>query len=148
MPGLVPFNRNYPNILSTGFGDFYNMLDDFFSDSLPLRRTLINDTFKVDVQENEKSYVVEAELPGVQKNEIGLSVEEGRLQISVKREEETEDKKSNYLHRERRFTSMSRNIYLGDADGSGIKAQLDNGVLCIVVPKKEKEESVLKIEVE
>ena len=67
MAGLVPFNRKITNTLSNGFEDFYNMLDDFFTDNLPTRRSLDRDTFKIDVEEKEKEYQVKAELPGVKK---------------------------------------------------------------------------------
>lgn len=50
MAGLVPFNRNKLSVRPTGgFEDFYNMLDDFFSDRWFPRRSLAADTFKVDV---------------------------------------------------------------------------------------------------
>ena len=83
MAGLVPFNRRNNDLMSTGFEDFHNMLDDFFTNSWPLRRSLAGDTFKIDIQDNEKEYVVEAELPGIQKNDVNVSMEEGRLIISV-----------------------------------------------------------------
>ena len=92
------------------------MLDDFFSDSWPFRRSLVGDTFKLDVQDNEKEYTVEAELPGIKKSEIDVSLDEGRLQITVNKNEDTEDKGKNYIHRERRCSTMTRNIYLADSD--------------------------------
>ena len=53
MAGLVPFNKKNKEIsTNTGFEDFYNVLDDFFSNDWPLRRTLTHDTFKVDVEDN------------------------------------------------------------------------------------------------
>ena len=79
--------------MSTGFEDFHNMLDDFFTNSWPLRRSLAGDTFKIDVQDNEKEYVVEAELPGIQKNDVNVSLEEGRLSISVNKQEVKEEQK-------------------------------------------------------
>lgn len=145
MAGLVPFNRKSSSLMTGGFDDFYNMLDDFFSSP---RRTLAGDTFKVDVQENEKDYLIEAELPGVKKDEIEVSLNEGRLGISIKREENIEEEKKNYIHKERRYSSMSRSVYLKDAGGEGVKAKLDNGVLTIFVPKLEKKETALKVDIE
>jgi len=57
-----------------GFEDFYNMLDDFFSGSLLQSRSLGRDTFKIDIEETEKEYLVVAEIPGVKKDEINLNV--------------------------------------------------------------------------
>ncbi|KOA18643.1 hypothetical protein CLHOM_29270 [Clostridium homopropionicum DSM 5847] len=70
MAGLVPFNKKKGDLLNTGFKDFYNMLDDFFTDNWPSRRSLERDTFKVDVQEKDNEYLIEAELPGVKKEEV------------------------------------------------------------------------------
>lgn len=148
MTGLVPFNRKNTGLLSTGFEDFYNMLDDFFSDNWSPRRSLERDTFKINVQQNGGEYLVEAELPGVNKEEIDLDLNEGRLTISVKREEKVNEEKKNYIHRESRYTSMSRSIYLADADSKGIKARLDNGLLSITVPRQEKSVKAEKIAIE
>lgn len=147
MTGLVPFNRRNTGLLSTGFEDFYNMLDDFF-DSWSPRRSLERDTFKINVQQNESEYLIEAELPGVKKDEIDVDLNEGRLTISVKREEKINEEKKNYIHRESRFASMSRSIYLADAESNGIKAKLDNGILNITVPRQEKAVKSQKIEIE
>ena len=148
MTGLVPFNRKRSDLLSTGFDDFQNMLDDFFTDGWPSRRSLAGDTFKIDVQEKEKEYIIEAEVPGVQKNEVDIAIEEGRLKIAINKVERTDEKNENYIHRERRYSSMQRNIMLADADSAGIKATLQDGVLSIKVPKKEKTDSSKKIEIE
>jgi HSP20 family protein len=148
MTKLVPFNRRNAGLLSTGFEDFHNMLDDFFSDNWWPWRSLERDTFKINVQQNEKDYLVEAELPGVNKDEIDLSLDEGRLTISVKREEQINEEKKNYIHRESRFSSMSRSIYLADADSQDIKAKLENGVLSILVPRQDRSNKAQRIEIQ
>ncbi|SHI11235.1 HSP20 family protein [Sporobacter termitidis DSM 10068] len=148
MAGLVPFNRRRSDVMSAGFDSFQNMLDDFFAESWPFRRSLLGDTFKLDVQDNSTEYLIEAELPGVKKEDIGISLNEGRLNISVNKDETVEETNKNYLHKERRYTSMSRNIMLGDADAAGIKAKLDNGVLSISVPKKPKPDNSVVIDID
>ena len=145
MAGLVPFNRR--NSLNTGFSDVHDMLDDFFNLNWPTQRNLMHDTFKMDVEETEKEYVISAELPGIDKEEIGLDLAEGRLSISVKREENKNEEKKNFIHKERRFASMSRSVYLSDADAENISAKLDNGVLCVTVPKQEKTKRMRKIDI-
>ncbi|HAN21330.1 MAG: heat-shock protein Hsp20 [Clostridiales bacterium GWF2_36_10] len=146
MASLIPFNRNQ-NYFNTGFNEFYNMLDDFFADSRP-GRNLARDTFKVDVCDNEKEFNVICDMPGVKKDEINLAINEGHLNITVGRNEEKEEKKDNYLHRERRSSSMTRSIYLGDIDQAGIRAKLEEGVLSINVPKKAKVDTTKRIEIE
>jgi len=148
MAELVPFNRNIMSFRPTGFVEFYNMLDDFFTDTRSPRRSLSTDTFKVDVQENEKEYYIEAELPGVKKDEINLELNEGKLTISVNREENSEQVTKTYIHRERRYSSMQRAIYLKDAKIDNIKARLEEGVLNITVPKQAQIENKLKIDIE
>lgn len=148
MAGLVPFNRKNTNALSTGFDDFQNMLDDFFSDGWPIRRSLAADTFKVDVEDRGNEYAVEAEMPGVDKRDVTIRMNDKRLTIAVKKSDEVEEKKKNYIHKERRYCSMSRSIYLTDASAEGIKAKLNDGVLHVTVPKKEAETSGQSIEIE
>ena len=148
MSSLIPFNRKRADLFSPGFEDFHNMLDDFFSEGWPFRRSLAGDTFKVDVLDKEKEYLVEAELPGVHRDEINLSLDDGRLTISVSKEECSEEENKNYIHRERRYSSMSRNIFLANADAEDIKAKLEDGVLAVTIPKKEKPDNSIKIEIE
>lgn len=149
MSGMIPFNRNRKTELqNAGYDTLYrNMLDDFFSDGFPFRRNLLNDTFKLDVREDEKAYTVAAELPGVKKEEINLAIEEGKLSIRVSRDENSEDKSGNYIHKERRYCSMERNIYLADAEESAVKAELKDGVLTIEVPRREKKDKSVRIDV-
>ncbi len=147
MAGLVPFNRRNSDLLNTGF-NFDNMLDDFFADGWPFRRSLVADTFKIDVQENKTEYIVEAELPGAVRDDISISLNEGRLNIAFNKTENIEETDKNYIHRERRTTSMSRSVILADADTEGIKAKLDNGVLSVTVPKKTKPDNSVVIDIE
>jgi len=147
MAGLIPFNRKN-DITTSAIEDFRNMLDDFFADAWPFRRSLSADTFKIDVQDNKTEYVVEAELPGVRKEDLSITLDDGRLTIAAAKNETIEEKNKNYIHTERRYSSMSRSIMLADAESSGIKAKLDNGLLTVCVPKKNKPSSQIVIDVE
>ena len=148
MASLIPFNRRNTDLINTGFDELYNMLDDFFTESFMPSRSLARDTFKVDVQENEKEYIVEAELPGAEKDEIKLELNDGRLNISVEREEKSEEEKKNYIHKERRYSSMCRSIYLQDVESKNATAKLENGVLTVNIPKIEKVDNTKLIEIE
>jgi len=147
MAGLIPFNKRR-NALSTGFDDFYNALDDFFSDNWFSNRSLMRDTFKIDVKETEQDYIIEAEVPGARKEQIDLSLNEGYLTISIKKEEINNEESPNYIHRERRLSSMSRSIRLADAKPDGVKAKLENGLLMIKVEKEAKPNNAYKIDIE
>jgi len=148
MSSLIPFNQNSSSWLPSHFDGF---LDDFFSDSfLPSMpaRSLMRDTFKVDISENEKEYVVEAEMPGISKKDVDINFNEGKLILSVNKEESEDKSDKNYVHRERRSMSMARSIYLADADEEAVKAKLENGMLEITVPKKTKESNSKKITID
>ena len=148
MAGLIPFNRKQNDLMNIGFDDFSNMLDDFFTGSWPIQRSLAGDTFKIDIQDNDTEYTIEAELPGVKKEDVEITLNDGRLNLSVKIEEVSENKSKKYIHRERKYAQMSRSILLADADDEGIKAKLEEGVLTIQVPKKQHEDTSKRIMIE
>lgn len=149
MSGLTPFNRkNSLTSAGSGFEDFYNVLDDFFSDSLMPKRNLLRDTFKIDIEEKEHEYLIEAEVPGIQKEEIDVSIEGDNLLIKVDRQEEVDNSQKNYIHRERRVSSMGRRVKLVNANLDEIKAKIEDGVLHIIVPKNQKVVNSRKIMIE
>lgn len=151
MSGLVPFNRKNRSLISRDFdefGDFYNMIDDFFNSNWMSKRNFMRDTFKVDVQEEADKYLVEAEMPGIDKKNINIEIDEGNLRVSAVTEENINEEKKNYIHRERRRSSMSRSIYLKDAKSEDIKASLENGVLKITVPKESRSNNSIKIDID
>ena len=148
MSGFIPFNRKNNNLARTGAGyeDFYNMLDDFFTDGVLPGRNLLRDTFKIDILEKDAEYIVEAELPGFRKEEIDLNIEDENLCITVNRSEEA-SKGKNFIHRERRATSMNRRVRLAGAKLDQITAKLNDGVLVITIPKDIKTMSTRKINI-
>ena len=152
MAGLIPFNRRNNNLARTstgvGFENFYNMLDDFFGDGVMPGRNLFRDTFKIDIEETEKEYLIEAELPGIKKDEIDLGIEDDNLCISINRSEEVNKDGKNYIHRERRISSMARRIRLANASLNEIKAKLEEGVLTVTIPKDEKASTSRKIDID
>ena len=87
-------------------------------------------------------------MPSVDKKDINLQFNDGKLIISIIRDETNEIQEKNYIHKERRYNSMSRSIYLEDSKPDAIKAKLENGVLKIIVPKEEKPDNSITIEVE
>lgn len=116
------------------FKDLYGMMDDFFTENINFSA---NTNFKVDVRELENSYLVEAELPGFKKDEIKISFKNGELTIDAEKKEEAEEssKDKNYVHREMRYSSMSRTLYFENVEKEGLKAKLNDGILEINIPK-------------
>ncbi len=104
---------------------------------------------RTDIKEDENAYLMEVELPGMDKNDIHVDLKDGYLNISVNKSEKNDGgKKDNYIHRERSF-SCSRSYYVGDIKKEDIKAKYENGILNITIPKeteKKAEESRILIE--
>lgn len=148
MAGLVPFDKRKGGFPDVDFNGFDDAFEDFFKGRWPLMRGLSKGSFRLDVQENDKDYLVEAELPGVKKEEVKMLLDDGRLSISVEREENVDEEKKNYVHKERHYSSMSRSVYLPGAKTVGIKAKMEGGILSITVPKEEKADTSYKIDIE
>lgn len=123
--------------------DFDRVFGDFFSNA-PALSSRSNDVFapRVDVHEKAKKYVIDAELPGVEKDDLHVSLEKGVLTIEASMEDETsKEEEGKVIRRERRFGRFSRSFYLGDnIDESDIKAKFKNGVLKLDVPKSQAKE--------
>lgn len=92
----------------------------------------------IDLYEDENEYVVEAELPGLKQDEIKVSVEDDILTISGEKKREKEVKKENLYRSERFYGKFERQIVLPqNTEKDNIKASYKNGVLKVVIPKKE-----------
>jgi len=90
---------------------------------------------------DEKGYYLEVDLPGVKKEDIEISVNEGVLTISGERKLEKKEEKDNYTRIESFFGRFERAFKLpSDADLDNIDAKYENGVLHIFIPKKAKPE--------
>jgi len=93
----------------------------------------------VDITEDEKEYLVKAELPEMKKEEIKINVQDDVLSISGERQCEKEEKGKKYHRVERAYGSFMRSFTLPeDADGSKINAEYKDGVLKVHLPKSEK----------
>jgi HSP20 family protein len=90
-----------------------------------------------DVKENKEGYVFRADLPGVREEDLEISLTGNRLAISGKREQEKHEQGDTYYASERSYGSFSRAFTLPDGtDGDNVKAELKDGVLQVIVPKK------------
>ena len=111
-------------------------------------RTIAVETFPIDMIDEGDNIKIIADLPGFNKEDIEIWIEDGDLVIKAVRKEEKEEKAENYIRRERRFGEVYRKIALPvEVDIDKIKATYNNGVLEIVIPKSEKaKKKVIKIE--
>ncbi|HEV7822217.1 MAG TPA: Hsp20/alpha crystallin family protein [Burkholderiales bacterium] len=94
--------------------------------------------FRVDVSENEQAYVIRAEIPGVRKEDINISIDGDQVAISaeVKNEKEVKDGER-LLRNERYYGKVYRAFALGQpVDDSGASAKYNDGILELTLPKK------------
>lgn len=120
------------------------LLDDFFGD---ISKFKIHD-MKCDIYEENNNYVVEMDVPGYSKDEIDIEVDRGYLTISLSRNSEDEVSDKNYIRKERVYGTTKREFYVGDVDEEGVKASFNEGVLKVIVPKREDASVKRKIEIE
>lgn len=91
----------------------------------------------VDIVENEKSFKVEAELPGMKQDDVEVTINDNYLTIKGEKKASKEDKDENYLRRERYYGSYQRTIALPEtANADKAKATFKKGVLWVEIPKK------------
>ena len=93
----------------------------------------------MDVTEREKEYVVKTELPGVKKDDINVTVQNGMLTITAEAKQESEEKeKGRVIRQERRYGKYMRHLRLDtDVDEGNVKATYEDGVLELTLPKVE-----------
>ncbi|MGH8739023.1 MAG: Hsp20/alpha crystallin family protein [Burkholderiales bacterium] len=126
----------------TRFDPFNDLVDDLFKGFLV--RPMYNEArtellrMKVDVAENNGAYTVSAELPGVRKEDIQVTIDGAQVTLSaeVKREKEAAED-ARVLHAERMFGKLSRSFALPqDIDEAAAEAKFRDGVLELTLPKK------------
>jgi len=96
------------------------------------------ESIRMDVKEDDKAYTVHAEMPGVAKDDIRVTVEGGILTVSAEVKKTSEEKEGEkVLRSERYYGKVYRSMSLGqEVDETAAKAKFDNGVLELVLPKK------------
>ena len=122
------------------------LFDDFFRDVAPsfYVRPLHGDPLpspaqiKIDVKESERAYTVQAELPGVPKDDIQVSLDGNVVTLRAEvKQQDAQTKDDKVLRSERYFGSGSRSVQLPqDIDQNESRAKYDNGVLTLTLPKK------------
>lgn len=141
---MVPFRRSGRQ-LRKGEDPMDRFLSNFFDDSFGS----LAGSFKTDIIEKEDRFLIEAELPGMEKEDINIELEDQYLTITANKSEKVEQEEDNYIRRERRSGSFQRSFYLENVREEDINAEYDNGVLRVTLPKEEPTEPKRKtIEIE
>ena len=122
-------------------GDHDNLIEEVFGRASEAGHRPEDTTLAVDIYEDEEEYVLKADLPGVAKEDVQVTLVEGVLTINAQAKAEESPDKAHWLRRERRYGHYVRSIQLGGAiDGDNISASLKNGVLELTLPKPSKVE--------
>ncbi|MCW8797283.1 MAG: Hsp20/alpha crystallin family protein [Chlorobium sp.] len=126
--------------------DPLKMFENVFNDTVsPFVTSMVAPSFKVDVSEDEKAIYIDADMPGMNKEDVKISMDEDVLTITAERKHEEEEKKKDYHRVERSYGSMSRSFSLGEnVDLDNVDATYENGELRVVVMKKEPTEKKAK----
>ncbi len=136
MNSLLPILRNSGWIGRPRLDIFERFFDDF---QLP---GVLNENGewmpKIDVKETEAEFVINAEVPGMSKEDISITMTDGLLTLSGEKKHEHEEKKGDYHVMERRFGSFKRSFRLPEhVEAEKIDASYKDGVLTISIPKPE-----------
>lgn len=130
---LVRYNRPNKNMMSRNFSD---IMDEFFNDVVRTNQ----DSFVpgIDISETDDQFLISAELPGMNKDDIEISLDNRRLSISGERKFQREEDGKKYHRVETRYGSFNRSFQLPDnVDEESIEASYENGLLNISIDKAE-----------
>jgi HSP20 family protein len=104
----------------------------------PVYHTCDHNRPAANILDNEKDFTIELAVPGMSKDQFRINLEDDVLTISVERNEDEAKEEKNYTRREFRYDAFSRSFSLPEiVDQDNIKADYDNGVLSVVLPKSE-----------
>ena len=131
---LIPFARTIRHMTNFDpFRELDNMERSFFGNGS------VVSAFRTDVSDTGDAFKLEAELPGFSKDDIKIDIENDCLTISAERKFDDEDKKKNFVKRERFYGSYSRSFDVTGIDTDAIEASYNDGVLTLTMPKKKAE---------
>lgn len=151
MLSLRPYRRNENQLYYNPFSAIDELERRFFGDGALADTDMDLGAFRTDIKDNGDSYLLEADLPGFDKDNIHLELSDDTLFINAERhsEHEEKDKQGKYIRCERSYGSYSRKFDVSGVDTAAIKAKYDNGVLTLTLPKKNEaipETKTLQIE--
>ena len=131
-----------PSVRNSLFDDWFNDFDKAFD--FPRTNENIGnvrrDLMRTDVKENDDSFELTIDIPGVNKEDVKAELQDGYLTISAvsNQSSEEKDKTGRYIRRERYQGKVQRTFFVGDeVEKEDIRAKFENGVLLLTVPKKE-----------
>jgi HSP20 family protein len=137
-----------PTITRRSFRPFFmpNFFDEDFLNVLPSKTASMP---AVNIREDEKNYVLELAVPGIDKKDLKIDINEDVLMISLEAQSETENSKDGYKRKEFSYSAFTRSFYIPEnADREKIEANYKDGILSVTLPKQEEDKSKLTRKVE
>ena len=128
---LIPFGGHRVSVYDP-FRAFDEMERSFFGNN----QSSVLSAFRTDVVDTGDAYKLDAELPGFNKDDIKIDVENDVLTISAERKMDNAENKPNFVKRERFYGSFSRSFDVSGIEVDGIQAAYNDGVLTLTMPKK------------
>ena len=136
-------------MLPSIFGE--NLFDDMFGGSFdrgvfggrdPLYGKHARNLMKTDIREKDEGYELAVELPGFDKSEINVEIQDGYLTIRAAKglDKDEENKQGRVIRQERYAGVCSRSFYVGDVKPEDVKAKYESGVLTLMLPKAERKQ--------
>ncbi|MFP4626970.1 MAG: Hsp20/alpha crystallin family protein [Natronomonas sp.] len=120
------------------FDDIERMLTRMSQQFEDFEPESFTESIPIDIEDTGDSFVLTADLPGYQSDDIDVELAGESVSISATRDEETEEEGERYVRRERRHRSVSRSVRLpGAVDEAETEADFNNGVLTITFPKRD-----------
>lgn len=144
---LVKYNSTLNDFVPTTFS---NLVDRFFSDTMARSGGSSQFSFvpRVDILEDEKAFEIHVAVPGMNKEEFKIDLNDNYLTVSGERKFSKEKKENTFYSVETQFGTFSRSFSLPEnVDAQKISARYNNGILEITVPKDEKKvlKQVIKV---
>lgn len=140
---ILPFSRlmhpwfrfDLMEELERNWEDYNNYIQRFVSDLPSLRRLTLD--ISCDIADKGDRFVLTADMPGMEKDEVNINVVDNEIEISAEHKESEEEKKGDYVRKERSETKYYRRLGLPEEIVSNkVTAKMTNGVLTVELPKK------------
>lgn len=137
MTNLTRSSRLFPN--------FPKLFTDFFDDDVEFGTSWLSKVPAANISENDNEFTVELAAPGLEKKDFQINIENGNLAISCEKKDESEVKEKDYTRKEFSYSSFYRSFVLPDSvDQDKVKANYQDGVLKLALPKKEEAKKLPK----
>ena len=130
-----------PTITRRSFRPFYmpNLFDDDF---FPVLSNRTSSMPAVNIREDEKNFILDLAIPGINKNDLKIDINEDVLTISSETKNETEENKDGYKRKEFSYSSFCRSFYIPEnVNRDKIEANYKDGILNVALPKQEEEKN-------